>query len=1809
MNPLLDTAVHLDRVEGNTGNGVFSGDVLRMPASPQQRRYALFEKAFPDSRVWNVAARWSLLGPLDTAVLEKAINAIGTRHEALRTCVEFDSGELVQKVFSELTLSIPVQDLRPIPEAEQSALVDRLATQEAKNPFTLREGPLARFQLLRLTDEHHVLMVTVHHAVGDGYSLGVISRDMGAYYEAFLNNTTPKLVELPVQFADFVIWQKQSLGEGALQTQLAYWKKQLRGLVPLRITGDLATAGEQTWNGTIASELLPRALTEKLAQVSQAYGTTMFSTALSALYVMLGAHSGREDLAIGTQVAGRHKSEIENGIGVFSNALVLRARLQRDASFASFVKLVADTVIQATANQDIPYECVLPAVIDGADLAKDRLYFVNFIYQRSFIENIKFADIQLKDLPSRSPGAPYDLNFFMVERPEGWRLSLEYNTDSYSSKMGERLLSQLRGLLEEVVANPLRNCDFETVRGTTPIRSKASLQSVEPDEHLLLPASMGQQRYWLLDQLGQKSASFKMPIRWCLKGQINPQLLERAFNEVIRRNEILRTTLTEVDGQPMQKVALSLKIRVPLVDLQSMAAQERAAELERIADGVGGDQFNMSALPLIHAALVRLEDQDYVLCVTVHPIICDGLAVGLVAQEVFQIYDAFVKGLPSPLPEPEMQYGDYAIWQKEYVHSEAVKEQASYWLSQLKDAKPFEVMPDHPRPALQTTNGAFASLQLPTSLTDLVQGVSKKHGNTFFITVFAAFLTLLYRYTGQEDISVGTEVSGRTETEHERIIGLFLNTLVLRADLSGNPTFPELLERVQDVVMQAIANQDVPFQRIVEIVNPPRDPSRKPLFQINFMLQRSTVSNQDYDTFSLIDIPSKPLGALFDLNWLMVERANGWRVAIQYNTDLFEADTISRMLVQFLELLEEIAADPAQRLSEFAVLTDPERSLLDAWNDTAKSFEACSTIHDLFDLQVARTPGAAAVRFGRDRWTYAELNKRANQLAHYLGRLGVKPGMRVGLCVERSLEMMAGLLGILKAGAAYVPLDPAFPPARLLDILNDSQSSVLVTQEKLRPVFQNMRGRVVALDSDWAKISLESGDTPKLDSADDRLAYVIYTSGSTGKPKGVEVPHRAVVNLLSAMKEQLGIGSDDVLVAVTTLSFDISAFELFLPLIAGAQVIVASRQETVDGMQLLALLQRSNATVMQATPATWRMLVDSGWKERGRLKMLCGGDVLPRKLADELLATGGELWNMYGPTETTIWSSALRVQHDSGPVPIGPPIANTRFYVMDQNQQLVPLCAPGELYIGGAGVALGYSNQSELTKDRFFSDPFSPGSKARLYRTGDIVRWRESGQIEFLGRTDNQVKIRGFRVETGEIESILTANADIREAAVTCFEDRSGSKSLVAYLVAQPGSRKPSPEELRGYLQKTLPEYMQPSAFVWLGSLPRTANGKIDRKALPAPNNTEDSGAKHIPPANETERRMAEIWQQVLGVPNVSTHANFFDLGGHSLLAAQLLSKVEAAFHRRIPLAVLFQSATVQQLSAVLLGEISAAVTPGVLPIQPKGTKSPFFCINGWSEMRSLAVELGLDRPFLAVNIPDGKELNAPYRVEEIAALQIKIIQKIQPEGPYFLGGWCRAGVIAYEIAQQLRAQGEEIGLIVLFEAWSPTHLTRYPKAKARQARRSLELWRLRLHLSTLLHMSSGEAMAYARDRWGNFTSRMWRALAHSWYDIRMASGTVPVDKLRSKDEIMELATKNYQPKKYEGRVLLFRANEYQTWKYWDPTLGWGDYVPNLEVLEIPGRHESAVFFTGPYAVSTAQKMAIAIDEASKRTRAAVSHA
>ena len=1792
--------------------GVFSGEVFAMPASPAQERFWAFERAYPGTQVWNVACRWSLRGPLNVDLLRQALNAACVRHEPLRTCFELQAGALLQKAAERLELSLPLYDLRGLSEVEKEAQAEHITVAEATLPFSLSDGPLLRTRLIRLENEHYVLLVTVHHAICDGWSIGIISRDLAAYYQSFVTDAPAILTDLPIQFADYVVWQKEAFEKGSFQTQVAFWKKQLRGLQPLAIAGDLPQAPEPTWEGKIVSELLPRSTTDGLAQVSQRNGTTMFSTALSALCVLMSALSGREDIAIGTQVAGRNRVEVENAIGVFNNALVLRTRVPRSTRFSEVLAQVSDTVIQATSNQDLAHEHVLRA-LGNDDLGRSRLYYVNFIYQRSFIENIRFSDIQLTDLPSRTPGAPYDLNFFMVERPEGWRLSVEYNTDLYSATAAERFLTQFLQLMENVIANPEQRVnELQAIGSIEPTsfaadqrysRSKPSVvmsaSTPKPKVDTIVPASVAQQRFWLLEQLGQGSGAFNIPIRWLLKGQVKPALIEQTFNELIRRHDILRTTLIQVDGQPMQRIAPSLNIKVPVTDLSGLSAGERNQEADRLCREHGERPFELSALPLLRAALIRTSEQECILHVTVHHIVADGWAVGLLAKEIGDIYDAFVRGLPSPLPDPEMQYADYTLWQREMLQSDTIQTQNQFWLERFRNFTPFEVMPDKPRPAMQTTKGDVVSIQLPRSITDAVQEVSRKNGNTFFITACATFLTLLYRYTGQEDITIGTQVSGRNQVEHEHVIGLFLNTLPLRNDLSGDPLFTELLERLREVVMQALAHQDTPFEQLVEMINPKRDLSRNPLFQVNFMLQRSLVTSRDYETFSLIDVPSRLAGAMYDLNCLMVERPDGWRASIQFNTDLFEAQTATRMLQHFGHLLGEIGKDAERRISEFPLLTTEENKLLMQWNDTAISLPQQKSVHELFEVQVGRTPKAIAVVSGREECTYSELERRANQLAHYLHALGVQPGERVGLCVDRSVSMMVGLLGILKAGATYIPLDPAYPVARLSQMMEDSQAAMLVTQEKLRAAVPANNAQVVCLDSESGRISRESTERPRVAISGEELAYLIYTSGSTGTPKGVQISHRAVVNLLCSMRRAPGIERTDVLVAVTTLSFDIAALELFLPLTVGARLVIATREQAADGPELLEVLRRSRATIMQATPTTWQMLLEVGWAGNPRVRMLCGGEVLPRGLANQLLTVGGELWNMYGPTETTIWSSTEQVTRGAGPVPIGPPIDNTQFHVLDAHLQLVPIGAPGELYIGGSGVANGYHSRPELDREKFVLARVNGQEATRLYRTGDLVRWKMNGKLEFLGRTDHQVKVRGFRIETGEIEAIILKNASVKETAVVAREDVNGSKYLVAYIVpnrVEDEHASAVPLGLRANLQKHLPEYMQPSAFVCLDTLPRTPNGKIDRNALPAPNLNEIAKASYVAPANETEHRVLAIWQKILGISTISTTANFFDVGGHSLLATQLLARIDQSFGEKIPLAVLFQSPTIRQMAELLMGKPPSESTGEVATIHAKGSRRPIFCLHGVPSMRLLARQLGEDQPFVIVNLPRNAKLPRPYRVEDIATIHLKAIQKIQPEGPYFLAGWCREALLAYEIAQRLKGQGHEVGLVMMFDTWVPGFLSRFNGKEARWARSSFETERIFVHARNLKKTSIAGTVRYIAEQLRTIIVDRIRYAKLGLYRIfGVEIGPGKIDHAGNQDDILLIAVKNYRPKPYDGRVLLFRSDKYRTWRYWDRNLGWAHLIPNLQVFAVPGVHDSML--TGPYLPSIAQAITAAMDE------------
>jgi len=1042
-----------------------------------------------------------------------------------------------------------------------------------------------------------------------------------------------------------------------------------------------------------------------------------------------------------------------------------------------------------------------------------------------------------------------------------------------------------------------------------------------------LPLSFAQQRLWFVHQLDPDDLSYNMRLPLRLRGRLDRSALGRSLDELVRRHESLRTRFPSTDGTPRQVVEDARPVKLEMLDLSDLSADDKEAGARRLAAAEVRRPFDLSRGPLFRSLLIRLNERDHLLVLTIHHIVSDGWSLSVLSREFGVLYEAFRKGRPSPLADLKIQYPDFAVWQRDWLQGEVLDEQLAYWSEKLEGLATLQLPTDHPRPPMLSNQGAAESLELPGQLAERLKTLGQRHGATLFMTLLAALKTLLHRYTGQDDVVVGSPVANRTEVQLESLIGLFVNSLVMRTSLSGDPSFSELLGHMRDTALEAYAHQDLPFEKLVDELEPRRDLSRNPLFQVFFSLQNAPTQRLDMVGLSAGLTNLGAVGTPFDLEAHAWEVRDGLCVQMRYSTDLFEPATIRRMLRHFRVLLEAIVSEPEQRLSEFSILPDDERQqLLAEWNRTDTDYPKDACLHQLFETQAERTPDSEAVVFQSQRLTYAQLNAEANQLARDLRCVDVGPETLVGVYMERSVEMVVVLLGILKAGGAYVPLDPAHPAERVRTMLEDARVPLVLTQEPLLERLPETGAIFRCVDRNGDVAQTEHAGNVQSSVMADNLCYVIFTSGSTGKPKGVQIEHRNAVNFIESMRKEPGLRRDDAMLAVTTLSFDISLLELFLPLTVGARVVIADREEVTDGKRLVQKLTGEHVTAMQATPATWELMLQTGWQERLPLKVLCGGEAMPSELAHRLKTRCRELWNVYGPTETTVWSTSRRVEKVEEPVPVGRPIANTQVYILDQALRPVPIGVRGELYIGGDGVARGYLNRPELTADRFVPDPFGEAPGARLYKTGDVARYRPDGCIEVLGRSDFQVKIRGFRIELGEIEGSLLAHPGIRQAAVLAREDTPAEKQLVAYLVAAEDSA-PSFDDLRRFLKEKLPDYMVPAAFVQMDSLPLNPNGKVDRQALPRPTGERQTAEAFVAPRSDAECRIAEIWGDVLQVEKVGIHDNFFEIGGHSLRATQVVSRIAGAFEVDLPLRTIFDAPTVAELAefveAKILEEIS----------------------------------------------------------------------------------------------------------------------------------------------------------------------------------------------------------------------------------------------------------------------------------------------
>ncbi|XXY48795.1 non-ribosomal peptide synthase/polyketide synthase [Sorangium sp. So ce269] len=2107
---------------------VARGDAL--PLSFTQERLWFLQALTPDGVHYNTPAAVRARGELSIEVLSRVLTEIVRRHEVLRTVFHERDGVPVQVVQEPGVVAIAVEEATGLVGEEREAALRAWVERHASERFSLSAGPLVRASVLRLSSDEHVIFVGMHHIVTDGWSMGVLVREVGELYEAFLAGEGSPLAELEVQYGDFAVWQRRWLQGEVLSRQVSFWKEQLSGVSALELPTSRPRPAQPSYRGAVHRQRLPRSLSRQIAALGRECNATVFMTLLAAFDVLLSRYARQEDVSVGTPIANRSHAGLEGLIGFFVNTLVIRADLSGNPSFREVVGRVRERALAAYAHQDIPFEQVVEAVNVERDLGRHPLFQVMFILQNAPEGELSLRGLTLEGVEFETGTAKFDLTLSMVESDEGLEAGWEYSTDLFDAESvarmarhfetllgavvaepgvrigevelrdeaereqmvawnstetdlgvgrdsmscvhelvaaqasrtpeqvalvfeGERLTygelnaranqlahhlrrhgvgpdtvvavlderslemvvallgilkaggaylpldpahpaqrlafsiddarapvlltrakwsatsapaahaarvvhldsdwleiarestedpaplstaehlayviytsgstgkpkgvenshrgivnrllwsrerfglssghkvlqktqytfdvsvaeifwplidgaclvlarpgghrdpgylaelisaegithihfvpSMLRAFLDEAdasrcgglqcvvcsgealsgdlprglfeklgsglevynlygpteaavevtwwpcgggdsdagvpIGKPLANTQIhlldESMRpvpvgvpgelyiggvqvargylrrpaltaerfipdpfsrtpgarlyrtgdlaryrgdgaieylgridfqvklrgfrielgeieaalrahqgvkdavvvvwqerlvayvvpaesGAMPVRAAlqellrstlpehmvpdvfVSLESLplttsgkldrkvlpapelealesgyEPartpvEEALVgiwaevlgleaervsvradffelgghsllatrvvsrirdalgaplplramfenttvsalskaveqaqrqaqgvqapplarvargdaLPLSFTQERLWFLQALTPDGVHYNTPAAVRARGELSIEVLSRVLTEIVRRHEVLRTVFHERDGVPVQVVQEPGLVAIAVEEATGLVGEEREAALRAWVERHASERFSLSAGPLVRASVLRLSSDEHVIFVGMHHIVTDGWSMGVLVREVGELYEAFLAGEGSPLAELEIQYGDFAVWQRRWLQGEVLSRQVSFWKEQLSGVSALELPTSRPRPAQPSYRGAVHRQRLPRSLSRQIAALGRECNATVFMTLLAAFDVLLSRYARQEDVSVGTPIANRSHAGLEGLIGFFVNTLVIRADLSGNPSFREVVGRVRERALAAYAHQDIPFEQVVEAVNVERDLGRHPLFQVMFILQNAPEGELSLRGLTLEGVEFETGTAKFDLTLSMVESDEGLEAGWEYSTDLFDAESVARMARHFETLLGAVVAEPGVRIGEVELRDEAEREQMVAWNSTETDLgagrESAACVHELVAAQASRTPEQVALVFEGERLTYGELNARANQLAHHLRRHGVGPDTVVAVLDERSLELVVALLGILKAGGAYLPLDPAHPAQRLAFSIDDARAPVLLTRAKWSATSAPAAhaARVVHLDSDWPEIARESTEDPAPLSTAEHLAYVIYTSGSTGKPKGVLIHHKALTNFLQSMAREPGLAARDVLLAVTNITFDIAALELFLPLLCGARIVLAGTRQAADPDALQRLLDAHRVTVMQATPATFRMLVDAGWRGGQGLRILCGGEAMPSDLAAALRERAAAVWNLYGPTETTVWSSCLRVEaHDaqgSGTISIGRAIANTTLHILDQRLQPVPVGVPGELYIGGVQVAWGYLRRPGLTAERFLPDPFSGERGARMYRTGDLARYRPDGAIEYLGRIDFQVKLRGFRIELGEIEAALRAHEGLSDAVVVMRQER-----LVAYVVPASAGDAPSRAALQELLRSRLPEHMVPGFYVALTALPLTSSGKIDRKALPDPE-ADLPAAGHEPPRTPMERALARIWGEVLGVDvaTLGIQDDFFALGGHSLLATRVVSRIRDQLGVEVPLRSVFEAATLSALA------------------------------------------------------------------------------------------------------------------------------------------------------------------------------------------------------------------------------------------------------------------------------------------------------
>ncbi len=1315
------------------------------------------------------------------------------------------------------------------------------------------------------------------------------------------------------------------------------------------------------------------------------------------------------------------------------------------------------------------------------------------------------------------------------------------------------------------------------------------------------PLSFAQRRLWFLHALDPHTPLYNVPRAYRLAGPLDPAALRRALGAVVERHAVLRARFVERGGEPEQVVGPAGAARLPVVDLGGVPEALREGEAWRRVGEAAARPFDLAAEPPLRAWLFRLGAADHLLLLSVHHVAADEWSTRVLARDLSAAYAAALGGGPAVLPALPVQYADWSAWERERLDGAALEPHLAWWRETLAGVQPLDLPGDRPRPAARSFRGAVHSFRLPAGLRERCAELARESRVTPFAVLLAAFQLLLHRYTGADDLVVGTPSAARTRPELEEMVGFFVNTLPIRVRLAGDPGFRELLRRAGDAAAGAMAHQQVPFERLVEELRPERDPTRSPLVQVVLAFQ-----NVPGEALALpgvrVDAAEVDTGtAKFDLTLFLYEDADGLRGRLEYAADLFDAGTAARFAEHYARLLASALAEPDRPASTLPLLDDAgRRRLLDEPNRTARPYPRDASLPELFAAWASTTPGAVALEHGDERVTYAELHARAGRLARRLAEAGVEPGDRVGLLMERSTPLVAAMLGTLRAGAAYVPLDPTHPADRLRVVLGDAGVRVLLAAGEVPPGLGS-EVRVLDAGGDAGASTEAEGPSPALPAVrpgGDGLAYVIYTSGSTGTPKGVMVPHRAVARLVLE-NEFTRLGPGDAVAHAANPAFDAATWEVWGALLNGARLVILDREVVLAPARLERELAARGVGALLLTTSVFNLVAREAPAAFAPLRhVVFGGEAADPHAVRAVLRAGPpeRLVNGYGPTEAAVFATWHRVDalaDDAPSVPIGRPLDNTRAYVLDPQLEPVPAGVPGELYLGGDAVAWGYLGHPELTAERFVPDPFGAEPGGRLYRTGDRARWLAAGELEYLGRLDGQVKIRGFRIEPAEVEAALAAHPAVGEAVVVVRED-GGDRRLAAYVVAAPGAA-PAAAELREHLARRLPAYMVPATVTLLDAIPVTSSGKADRRALPAPG-APDAAAGFTAPRDMLEHQVAAIWRELLGGGPVGIRDDFFERGGHSLLAARMLARVEERFGRRVPLSALFAGATVAGLAAALRREWPAGAAEAVVTLNPEGTRPPLFFFHGdvgggGLYGLPLARFLGADQPLHLLPPLRPEADGTGPGIREMARRQVEVVRGVKPTGPYRLGGYCNGGLVAFEVARLLEAAGERVERLLVVQASAEAAYFAGPLRAAgvlgrlaggtpaeRMDRQVAVADHIRaFHRDLRAHSVRGVA-AVASLLWLKARRKLRPAAGGSTpdgdtHDPSARSGESERD-LRVRHVLR--AVRAYVPGKYGGRLTLFWTDESHPLP-WDRTLGWRKVAREVDVVPIPGTHDSCV--------------------------------